>query len=139
MLERMRMVDQANAWSTGSHASYQGGLRRLMQFQLDFGVPILMATRLLRPPQSPFIGMMWAQQHYAIQKAKGKHAQSSDQILYQTATTLRGAGAYFYTWDCQIAHPDRAIRDFRQCVMLMQGINPNDELGYTLMSTGMAK
>jgi len=26
MLERMRMIDQANAWSVGSHRNYQGGL-----------------------------------------------------------------------------------------------------------------
>ena len=55
MLERIRLIDQANAWSPGSHAGYQGGLRRLWRFQSDFGVPILQATPLLSPPWSPSI------------------------------------------------------------------------------------
>ena len=139
MLERMRMIDQANAWSSGSHGGYQSGLRRLSRFQSDFGVPILQATPLVSPPRSPSIGMMWAQQHYAIQTPKGRHSQNSDRILFQTARLLRSAGAHFYAWDRQIAYPDRALRDSRQRVTLMAGVIPSDELGYTFMTTGMAK
>lgn len=139
MLERMRMIDQANAWSAGSHASYQSGLRRLSRFESDFGVPILQATPLLRPPRSPSIGMMWAQQHYALQTPQGRHSQNSDRVLYQTTRSLRSAGSHFFTWDRQIAHPDRALRDSQRRVMLTDGVSPSDELGYTLMSTGMAK
>jgi hypothetical protein len=51
MLERMRMIDQANTWSSGSHAGYQSGLRRLSRFQSDFGVPILQSTPLVSPPR----------------------------------------------------------------------------------------
>jgi hypothetical protein len=85
MLERMRMIDQAHAWSIGSHRGYQSGLRRLSRFQSDFGVPILTATTLLSPPRSSSIGMMWAPQHYAIQTPTGRHSQNSDRILFQTA------------------------------------------------------
>jgi hypothetical protein len=87
MLERMRLINQANLWSAGSHAIYQSGLRRLNHFEADFGVAILRATPLLRPPRSPSIGMMWAQQHYAIQTPARRHSQSSKQILFQTART----------------------------------------------------
>ena len=139
MLERMRMIDQAHAWSSGSHGGYQSGLRRLSRFQANFGVPILNATTLLSPPRSSSIGMMWAQQHYAIQTPTTRHSQSSDRILFQTARLLRSAGAHFYAWDRQIAHPDRALRDSQRRVMLMEGVIPTDELGYTSMTTGMAK
>jgi len=91
MLERMRLIDQANAWSASSHAVYQGGLRRLSRFQKNFGVPILQATPLHRPPRSPSIGMMWAQQHYAIQTPTGHHSQSQDRILV-TAPAVMSSG-----------------------------------------------
>jgi hypothetical protein len=139
MLERMCLIDQANSWSAGSHAIYQSGLRRLNRFEADFGVAILRATPLLRPPQSPSIGMMWAQQHYVIQTPAQRHSQSSEQILFQTARTVRSAGAQFYTWDRQIAHPTQALCDFKQRVLLGKNVGPSDELGYTLMTTGMAK
>lgn len=32
MLERMRMIDQANAWSSSTHENYQGGLCHLLRF-----------------------------------------------------------------------------------------------------------
>lgn len=139
MLERMRLIDQANAWSPSCHAGYQGGLRRLCRFQSDFGVTILQATPLLRPPRSPSIGMMWAQQHYAIQTPTGRHALNSDRVLCQTARGLRSAGAQFYAWDRQITYPGQALRDGQRRVILAAGVSPSDELGYSLMSTGMAK
>ena len=93
------MIDQANAWSSGSHAGYQSGLRRFSRFHSDFGVPILHSTPLVSPPRSPSIGMMWTQQQYATQTLKGRHSQNSDRFLFQTARLLRSAGAYFYAWD----------------------------------------
>jgi hypothetical protein len=143
LVERMRIIDQANAWSMGSHGQYLSGLRHLSRFQSVFGVPILDATTLLCPPRSPSIGMMGAKQHYcyAIKAPVGRHSQNSDRILFQTARlVLRSAGAHFYAWDRQIAHPDRALRDSQQRrIMLMDGVSPSDELDYTFMMTGMAK
>jgi hypothetical protein len=139
MLERMRLIDQANAWSASSHAIYQGGLRRLSRFQQNFGVPILQATPLSRPPRSPSIGMMWAQQHYAIQSPTGRHSQSGERILCQTARLVRSAGSQFYAWDRQIAFPDRAIRDSTHRIIITNGVSPGDEMGYALMTTGMGK
>lgn len=139
MLERMRLIDQANAWSPSSHAVYQGGLRRLLRFQTNYGVPILRPTPLLRPPRFPSIGMMWAQQHYAIQTPKGRHSQSQDRVLCQTARVVRSGGSQFFAWDRQIAYPDRAMRDVNRRVFLSDGVNPSDEMGYALMTTGMAR
>jgi integrase len=83
--------------------------------------------------------MMWAQEHYALQTPKGRHSQSQDRVLFQTARGVRSAGSQFYAWDRQIAFPDRALRDFNRRVILTDGVNPSDEMGYTLMSKGMAK
>jgi len=50
MLERMRMIDQANAWSQGTHRNYQAHLGKLAWFQALYGVPILTPTALAHPP-----------------------------------------------------------------------------------------
>jgi hypothetical protein len=65
MLERMRMIDQANAWSQGTHQNYQAHLGKLNRFfQQAYGVPILVPTEMKHLPRHPSVGIMWAQQHY---------------------------------------------------------------------------
>jgi hypothetical protein len=66
-------------------------------------------------------------------------SQSSSRILVQTTRLLRSAGAHFYAWDRQIAHHDRSLRDSQRRVMFMEGVIPTAELGYTSLTTGMAK
>ena len=67
MLERMRIIDQANAWSRGTHSIYQVNLGCLRRFERAFGLGILRPTPLVHPPRDPSIGVMWAQQHYLLQ------------------------------------------------------------------------
>ena len=66
MLERMRLIDQANAWAKGMHQNYQAGLQHLQSFEWWFGVTLLCLTPLSHPPCHPSITIMWAQQHYAL-------------------------------------------------------------------------
>jgi hypothetical protein len=66
MLERMRLVDQANAWSRGTHQNYQALLGQLAQFGQAYGVTLLASTPMAHPPRHPSIAVMWAQQHYLL-------------------------------------------------------------------------
>jgi hypothetical protein len=140
MLERMRIIDQANAWSPGTHRNYQAHLGRLKRFESAFEVPLLVPTPLPHPPRHPSISVMWAQQQYTLQAPSSRHSQSGDSILFGTARALRSAASQFYLWDRQIAHPGRTLRDPKsRKVFLVDGVSPTDSLGYGLMSTGMSK
>jgi hypothetical protein len=57
--------------------------------------------------------------------------------LYSSALAI--SGRPIYAWDRPLSQPDRAIRDTQRRVMLMEGVIPTDELGYTSMTTGIAK
>jgi integrase len=140
MLERMRMVDQANAWSPGTHQNYQALLAKLTQFERAYGLTLLQPTPLCHPPRHASIGVMWAQQQYLLCTPTGSHSQSEDRIRFGTARALRSAASQYYLWDRQIAHPERTLRDSRtRKVYLADGVSPTDAMGYALMATGMAK
>jgi len=139
MLERMRMIDQACAWDIKTLGAYQSHLRRIRQFETDFGVTGLKSSTLLKPPTSEAIALMWIQQHYALQTPRKTHATTGDRVTYGSARTIRSAASQYYTWDMQIAHPGRAMRDGQRRGHLTAGCIPTDQLGYALMTTGMAK
>jgi hypothetical protein len=140
MLERMRLVDQANAWSRGTHQNYQALLGQLSRFEQAYGLTLLESTPLAHPPRHPSIGVMWAQQHYLLRTPTEGHTQSEDRIRFGTARALRSAASQYYVWDSQLAHPERSIRDPRtHKVYLVDGVSPTDSMGYGLMATGMAR
>jgi hypothetical protein len=99
MLERMRLIDQANTWSQGTHQNYQTGLAWLQQFEQRFGVSILQPTVLAHPPQHPSIGVLWAQQQYALQAPSSSHSQSEERIQFGTSQSLWSAASQYYLWD----------------------------------------
>ena len=139
MLECMRLIDQANAWSPSTHSNYQASLGRLRKFERLHGVSLLHPTELSHPPCHPSIGVMWAQQQYALQTPTTNHTQSEERIRFGTTRALRRAASQFYLWDQQIAHPERMLRDPASCkVYLTDGVSPTDALGYGLMAAGMA-
>ena len=140
MLERMRLIDQANAWSQGTHQNYQALLGQLTRFEQAYGLTLLESTALAHPPRHPSIGVMWAQQHYLLRTPTEGHTQSDDRIRFGTARALRSAASQYYVWDSQLAHPERSIRDPRtHKVYLVDGVSPTDAMGYGLMATGMAR
>jgi len=140
MLERMRIIDQANAWSQGTHRNYQSFLRKLHRFETSYGVTLLQSTPLPHPPRHPSIGVMWAQQQYTLQAPSSTHTQSGESILFGTARGLRSAASQFYLWDHQLAHPERTLRDSAtRKVYLVDEVSPTDAMGYGLMAVGMSK
>lgn len=96
MLERMRLIDQANAWSQGTYRNYQALLSKLQHFQSAYGLNILRPTSLLHPPRHPSIGVMWAQQQYTLQAPSSTHTQSGENVLFGTARALCSAASQYY-------------------------------------------
>jgi len=139
MLERMRIIDQACAWDPKTLAGYQSHLRRIRRFELDYGVTSLVPTTLIRPANTPAIPLMWTQQQYALETPRKTHATTGERVMYNTSRNLRCAASQFYTWDLQVAHPGRAIRDGQRRGHLTEKCLPTDELCWTLMASGMSR
>jgi hypothetical protein len=140
MLEHMRLIDQANAWSPSTHSNYQASLGRLRKFEHLHGVSLLHPMELSHPPCHPSIGVMWAQQQYVLQTPTSNHTQSEERTRFGTTRALRSAASQFYLWGRQIAHPERTLHDpASRKVYLADSVSPTDALGYGLMAAGMAR
>ena len=140
MLERMRMIDTIHYWSVGTHKTYQGKLRFLRRFERRFGISLLTPTPLQRPPVNDSIPLMWAQEHYSLQKARwtrGAKGSEALTIKFNTVRGLRSAASMFHRLDMMTAHPGCIYSDPASRVLQGQGVNPTDELGYAMMSSGM--
>jgi hypothetical protein len=78
-------------WSTGTHLKYQSKLNVLRQFEVDFGVPILCPTPLLRPPAGADIGLMWMMESYSLRTTLLKDTDDLQPLSNVTVWQLRSA------------------------------------------------
>jgi hypothetical protein len=139
-LERVRILDLANAWATSTLDNYRPYFNRMLLFEARFGVPILVPTPLACPPTSPSIALAWCQQQYAWKRPAGKHPTSGEYVSFTTIRKLRSAASTFYEWDIQQANPGRAIREHgSRRPLVVPDCSPTDTLQYALMSMGMGK
>eukprot|EP00978_Attheya_sp_CCMP212_P001462 scaffold3118_cov60-Attheya_sp.AAC.4 len=121
-------------------ATYQTYINRMLRFESQFGVDILVPKPLLAPACSPSIVLAWGQEHYAWHCPSGNHPNSEDFVSFATIRKLRCAAANFYEWDIQLTHPDDSIREFGSSRPLnTAGCRPTDTLQYALVSAGMGK
>jgi hypothetical protein len=140
MLERIRLIDMCHNWSSGTHTQYQGKLRILRDFETAFGVRVLQATGLDRPPSPPAIPIMWAQQRYALRPGKVRGTETAPtSVTFATVRGLRSAANQFFAWDLQVAYPDTAMKDSSSRAVVTPGCLPTDSLAYVYMSTGMRR
>ncbi len=129
-----------NVWAPKTLQDYKSSTRRIVRFETKFGVQALVPMKLTSPPISPAIAVMWAQQQYSLEKPARKHiASEGDRIPYNTCRKVRTAAAQFYMVDLQIAHPEEAMQDSQHRGHLTLGCIPTEQLGYTMMGSGMAR
>jgi hypothetical protein len=138
MLERIRVIDMGNNWSAGTHGQYQGKLKVVRQFEESFGLSILHATHLERPPASRSIPLAWAQGFYSLRpgQARGTNTVTTG-ISHNAVRGLRSAVTQFYSWEMQIVYPDSSTKDWSGRAVRTQGCLPTDTLAYAFMSHGM--
>jgi hypothetical protein len=137
-LERMRMIDQANSWSVGTHKVYQSKFRVCREFEGKFGVRLLRNTPVAKPPASEAIPLMWAQQYYSLKRSTSTRAAAHGPLALITVRGLRSAASMFHKMDLQVAFPGAAILDSAQRAVAVRHCSPTDDLSYALMSSGMA-
>ena len=90
VLERIRMIDMAWSWSSGTHATYQSQLRHIRRFEKEHALQVLRTPSLLSPPSSPVISLMWYMEaHSTRQTCHSSRDMELDQISFASVRALR--------------------------------------------------
>jgi hypothetical protein len=110
-LERARLIDMSHYnWAETTLTQYHTKLNILRRFGTAFGVQVLCPTVLMRPPSSPAIPLMWAQQHYTLRAGRGNSNLANEGFVsFPTARGLRSAAAHYLAWDLQVSDPVAAF------------------------------
>lgn len=134
MLERMRLIDMANAWASGTHDQYQLKLSIIRSFEQKHRFNFLDAPPLPFPPNTIDIPLMWAQTSYSLRPSSRRGDGST--ISMATVRHLRSAASQFLGWEMMVRNPLNTFLDQQQRV-LHQGCRATDNYSYSLFSKGM--
>ena len=90
VLERIRMVDMAWSWSSGTHASYQSQFRHIWRFEDEHDLQVLRTPILLSPSSSPIIPLMWCMEAHSIRQARHPSRDMElDQISFASVRAVQ--------------------------------------------------
>jgi hypothetical protein len=107
--ERMRLIDMANAWSKGTHSQYQGKLSMIRNFEARHEFGILRPSRILQPPRSVDIALMWVHEAYSLRASLRSATRST--VSMATIRQLRSAASQYLGWEMMLANPSATILD----------------------------
>jgi hypothetical protein len=138
MVERVRQIDYMGSWALNTLKKYGPYLKYLRKFEVRFGVSVLAAPPLVRPPISQAYTLNWAQQLYALRTTRGRDGEVK-RIHFATVRQIRSAAAWYYTPDMAMRYPGRVMRDRFRRGMLLPFVSPTDESATTLTASGMAR
>jgi hypothetical protein len=101
MLERARLVDTANKWSSSTLTAYRSKYNVIAEFERDFQVSVLPTTRPAYPPHGPAIRLMWAQERYTLYPTdwRKKHGDHEEAVKFGTIRAMRSAASHFWILD----------------------------------------
>lgn len=138
--ERIRVLDMAHYWATGTHKTYQLRLQMLRRFESKYEARILQPTRLMCPPHSPDIPLMWAQLAYGLRRGSSRRTNNTDidppRLAFSTIRSVRSAASQFFAWDAMVSRPSGSFLDEKDR-LIYQPVRPTDSLSYSLFSGGM--
>lgn len=135
MLERMRLIDMACAWASGTHDQYQTKLAVIRGFESKHQFSFLTPPPLPFPPNTVDIPLMWAQTSYSLRPSSRRGDGSA--ISMNTVRQLRSAASQLLGWEMMIRQPLNTFLDQQQRV-LQQGCRATDNYSYSLFSKGMS-
>lgn len=138
-LERMRLLDIAHSWTTGTFGQYQSSLVGLRRFEkLHPGLTLLPPRELAHPPHGAEIGVMWAELDESVRPLTGRRSRvGATTPCFNTVRQMRSAAGQFWSWGAVLGEAgDEAYFDKNR---LHRGpIRPTDGAVFELFSKGMA-
>ena len=138
LLERVRMIDCANAWANDTLKVYGSALRWVEKFQEQYKAPILPLYKIHQPPISRAIPLAWAELAYSLRKVQNKQGQLL-QVKYGTVARLRSAVGWYHAYAMVQAYPERLIRDKNHRQLVIESVSPSDEAMTSLFHAGLGR
>ena len=145
LLERMRQIDMAHNWAPSTVIQYKGKLAAIRRFEQAFRFQVLRTPLLTTPPVSDSIPLMWAQQHYSLQRRTWSRstmevAPDMDRLSFSTVRSMRSAAAMYNTLLTMVENPGQVVRDPGSSrPTLVPGCVPTDGIDYAMMTQGMSR
>jgi hypothetical protein len=145
LLERMRQIDMAHNWAPATVTQYKGKLAAIRRFEAAFKFPVLRVPLLNAPPVSDSIPIMWAQQHYSLQRRTWSRSTATvspdtDRICFNTVRSMRSAAAMYHTLLTMVENPGKVVPDAGSArPSLVPGCVPTDSIDYAMMTQGMSR
>ena len=141
MLERMRIIDLACHWSTGTYKQYKTKFNVIRAFEQTHKLSMLKPTEQDCPPTSAAIPLMWVQEKYALSRPKWQRNKNTPvtNIKFATVRGIRSAACQYWSWDQLLNNPERLMTDDKGRPILVEGCSPTDELGYVFFTDGMRR
>ena len=128
----MRLIDMSWHWSSGTHTQYQSKINTIRTFEEQFNISVLPAPRLVSPPASADIPLMWCIEAQSTRPgAKEKH------ISHNTVRQLRSAAGQFFQWSALVTHPEASWLN-KEKRLLYQQCRPTDSAAFSIFSTGLS-
>ena len=138
LLERVRMIDCANAWAYDTLKVYGSALRWVQKFEDYHRAPVLPLYRIDHPPVTRAIPLAWAELSYSLRKVKHKSGQMLP-VKYGTIARLRSAVGWYHSYAMVQLYPERIIRDRRHRQMVVEAVSPADEASTSLFHNGLGR
>ena len=124
--ERMRQIDVAHSWSSGTHETYQSKLRRVHNFASLHGIGLLAPPSLTAPPRDPCIPLMWAMEHYSLAPTTKSHKEDiHGTVNWNTIRHLRSAMSQLHGLSLTSTDPCGTYEDSARRVV-RNGVRPTD-------------
>jgi hypothetical protein len=142
MLERARLVDTANKWSSSTLKAYQSKYNPIADFERDPQVRVLPMTRPAYPPSNgPAIRLMWAQERYSLypsdwRKKQGLHEEA---VKFGTLRAMRSAASHFWILDLLNTQTDQLTFGFKDRPVIVEACSPTDQASYTYFTEGLRR
>jgi hypothetical protein len=113
MLERLRLIDMANAWASGTDDQYQLKLSIIRSFERKHRFQFLGVQPLAFPPNTIDIPIMWMQISYSLRLRPSTRRGDGSTISMATVRHLRSAAAsQFLGWEMMVQNPLNTFLDY---------------------------
>lgn len=136
-LERMRMLDVAHAWASGTYSTYRSKLNYLASFQQQHpGMRLMGTDKAAHPPSPRSIPLMWAELDYSV-KGRPKNKEERH-IAFGTIRQLRSAAAHHWGLGWLITRAGEVVLDPGTDQLRIDEIRASDEATMTYFTRGLS-
>lgn len=136
-LERMRILDVAHAWASGTYKTYKGKLDYLSRFQQSHpGMRLMGVGKAFSPPCPRSIPLMWAELDYSVRGNRKGNKEHG--VAFGTVRQLRSAASHHWGLGWLITRAGEVVLDPKSDQLRVDEVRASDEATMTYFSRGLS-